>query len=50
MAAVFSLIMGYFVPWQGLFINLAATFIGILITVFYVDLILENMKRNVGAM
>ena len=46
MAAVFSLIMGYFVPWQGLFINLAATFIGILITVFYVDLILRKYEEE----
>jgi hypothetical protein len=45
-AAVSSLIVGYFVPWQGLFINLAATFIGILITVFYVDLILRKHEET----
>lgn len=44
-AAASSLIIGYFIPWQGLFINLAATFIGILITVFYVDLILRKHEE-----
>jgi hypothetical protein len=45
-AAISSLVIGYFVPWQGLFINLAATFIGILITVFYVDLILRKHEET----
>ena len=46
LAAASSLVIGYFVPWQGLFINLAATFIGILITVFYIDLILRRHEET----
>lgn len=42
-AAIASFLLACFVPWQGLFMNLATTFLGILITVVYVDYV---MKRH----
>jgi hypothetical protein len=40
-------ILAYVIPWQGLFINLSTTLLGILITVFYVDIVLsEHDKRR----
>lgn len=44
--AILSLVLSYFLPWQGLFINLFTTFLGILITVFYVDKILSEHDRQ----
>ena len=43
--AIAAFVLGYFFPWQGLFINFFTTFIGILITVFYVDLILHEHEK-----
>jgi hypothetical protein len=45
-AAIIALVVGYFVSWQGLFINLFTTFIGILLTVFYVDIILREHDQH----
>ncbi|MBN1147358.1 MAG: hypothetical protein JXA78_08880 [Anaerolineales bacterium] len=45
-ATVVSLVMAYFFPLQGLFVNLATTFIGILLTVFYVDWILREHEEK----
>lgn len=56
-AIVICLILAYFtskstlhtgahtIPWSGLFINIATTFLGVLITVFYVDLILKQQNE-----
>ncbi len=41
-----SLIIAKFVQWQGIFVNLAATFIGILLTVLYVDYILKQHEKG----
>lgn len=41
-----SLIIAKFVQWQGIFVNLAATFIGILLTVLYVDYILRQHEKG----
>jgi hypothetical protein len=39
-------VLTYFFPLQGLFINLGTTFIGILLTVFYVDWILGEHEKK----
>ena len=44
-AIVLCLILAYYIPWQGLFINLSTTLLGVLITVFYVDLILKQQNE-----
>lgn len=41
-----SLIIAFFVPWQGIFVNLTSTFIGILLTVLYVDYILRRHQES----
>jgi len=41
-----SLILGIFIPWRGLFINLSTTFFGILITLLYVDHILREEEQK----
>jgi len=33
-------------PWQGFFVNLTATFVGILTTLLYVDFILKQHEKN----
>jgi len=43
--ALAAIVLGCFFPWQGLFINFFTTFIGILITVFYVNLILNEHEK-----
>lgn len=40
------LILALFFPWQGFFVNLTATFIGILATVLYVDYILKQHEKS----
>jgi hypothetical protein len=40
------LVLAYITPWQGLFINLSTTFLGILITVFYVNIILHEHDKQ----
>lgn len=46
-AAVVALLLAVLVPWQGLFVNICSSFIAILVTVGYVDLILgEHEKRR----
>jgi hypothetical protein len=45
-ATALSLILAQFLSWQGFFVNLATTFIGILITVFYVDLVLDKHEAQ----
>ena len=47
LAALVSLALGYFIPWQGLFINLAASLLGVLITIIYVDRVLQEHDRRV---
>jgi hypothetical protein len=46
---VLSLVLAYIWPVEGLFINLAATFLGTLLTVFYVDRVLRAHERQVWA-
>ncbi len=46
LATVASLALAYFLPAGGLFVNLAATFVGILFTVGYVDLVLKNHEAH----
>lgn len=41
-----SIIAAVFVPWQGLFISLATTFIGIILTVSYVNYVLRQHERQ----
>jgi len=38
--------LALFVPWQGFFINLTATFVGILTTLLYVDYILKQHEKS----
>lgn len=45
-AAGSFLLLAIFVPWQGFFVNLAATFVGILVTVLYVDYIIKQHERE----
>jgi len=46
-ASAISIIIAFIIPWQGLFVGLATTFIGILITIIYVDWILRvNEKKK----
>jgi hypothetical protein len=46
-SAILCLILAYFFPWQGFFVNLGTTLIGTLITVFYVDAVLtQNEKKQ----
>jgi hypothetical protein len=47
LAALISLAIGVFVPWQGLFVNLATSFFSVLITVIYVDRVLQEHERRV---
>ena len=49
LAALISLVIGVFVPWQGLFVNLATSFFSALITVIYVDRVLQEHDRRVWA-
>jgi len=37
LCAIAAFILGIFFPWEGLFISLATTFFGIILTVAYVD-------------
>lgn len=38
--------LALFFPWQGFFVNLTATFIGILVTVLYVDFIIKQHEKS----
>lgn len=44
--AIIFLILAVFIPWRGLFTNLATTFLGILITICYVDFILREHETR----
>jgi len=44
--AVFSLILAICIPWRGLFTNLATTFLGILVTICYVDFVLKEHDKK----
>lgn len=45
-AAVAAILLAYFFPWRGIFINLTAMFIGILLTVCYVDFVLKQHEKS----
>jgi len=46
LGVIISFVFAFIFPWQGFFVSLSTTFIGILLTVFYVDWILrENEKK-----
>ena len=45
-ATLISLVLGNYIPWQGFFVNLAVTFFGFLLTISYVDIILEEHDRK----
>lgn len=45
-AAVLTILLAYFFPWRGLFINLTVMFIGILLIVCYVDFILKQHEKS----
>ncbi len=47
LATVVSLAIGIFVPWQGLFVNLATSFFSVLITIIYVDRVLQEHDRRI---
>ncbi len=46
LAAGLFLLLALTIPWQGFFVNLAATFIGILVTILYVDFIIKQHERG----
>lgn len=39
-------LLALFFPWQGFFVNLAATFVGILVTILYVDFIIKQHEKG----
>ncbi len=43
-AAALCLVLGAWIPWGGLFVNLATTFIGVVLTVFYVDRVIDRAR------
>ena len=45
-ASIVCLVLAYSCPWQGFFVNLATTFIGILFTFVYVDTIVQRYERQ----
>ncbi len=45
-AALVAILLAIFSPWRGLFINLATTFIGILLVVCYVDFVLKQHEKS----
>jgi hypothetical protein len=46
LASAASLILAQYCPWQGFFVNLGTTFIGVLFTFLYVDTILQRHERQ----
>jgi hypothetical protein len=43
---VIFFILTLFLPWQGFFVNLTTTFVGILVTVLYVDYVIKQHKKS----
>ena len=46
LAAGSFLLLALIIPWQGFFVNLAATFVDILVTILYVDFIIKQHERG----
>jgi len=44
--AVTFFLLALFHPWQGFFVNLTATFVGILVTVLYVDYVIKQHEKS----
>jgi hypothetical protein len=44
--AVTFFILALFYPWQGFLVNLTATFVGILVTILYVDYIIKQHEKS----
>ena len=45
-ATLIALALGYYFPWQGLFVNLATSLFSVLITILYVERVLQEHDRR----